>query len=74
MHSVRLTELVTKYLMKLDKEIDGYFPSLGKDEFAYNRNIFTANARMLQTGTGTQKQLVQHQFDGFRRDVYFEKY
>ena len=29
------TDLVTKYLMKFDKEIDGYFPSLCKDGFAY---------------------------------------
>ena len=28
-------ELVTKYFMKFEKEIDGYFLSLGKAEFAY---------------------------------------
>ena len=42
------TELVTKYLMKFEKEIAGYFPSLDKDEFAYIRNPFTANAQMQQ--------------------------
>ena len=45
------TELVTKYLMKSEKEIDEYFPSLGKNGFVYSRNSFTANAQMLQTGT-----------------------
>ena len=29
------TQLVTKYLMKLKKEIDGYFPSLCKDKLAF---------------------------------------
>ena len=33
--------------MKFEKEIDGYFPSSGKDGFAYTRNPFTANAQML---------------------------
>ena len=37
------TELVTKYLMKVEKEIDKYFPSLGKDRFAFIRNLLTAN-------------------------------
>ena len=27
------TELATKYLMKFEKEIDGYFPSLVNDRF-----------------------------------------
>ena len=59
--------------MKLEKEIAGYFPNLGKDEFAYIRNLFTANSQMLQTGTGTQKELVNLQYDGFARGVYSEK-
>ena len=45
------TKLVTKYLMKFEKEIDQYFPSLGKNGFVYTRNSFTANAQMLQAGT-----------------------
>ena len=48
------TKLVTKYLMKFDKVIDGNFQSLGKNGFAYIRNPFSANAQMLQIGTGTQ--------------------
>ena len=47
------TELVIKYLIKFEKEIDEYFPSLCTDGVAYVRNPFTANAQMLQTGTGT---------------------
>ena len=39
-----VTELVTKFLMKFEKAIDGYFASLGKDRLAYIRNLFTANA------------------------------
>ena len=66
-------ELVTKYLMKFDKKIDGYFPSLGKDGFAYIRNPFSANTQMLQTGTGTQEELVKLQYDDFAHDVYSEK-
>ena len=59
--------------MKFKKEICGYFPSLGKDRFAFIRNPFTANDQMLQTGTGTQEELIKLQYDGFARDVYFEK-
>ena len=59
------TEQVTEYLMKFDKEIDVHFPSLGKGRFVYMRNPFTANAQMLQTGTGTQGKLVKFQYDGF---------
>ena len=59
--------------MKLEKEIDGYFPSLGKDEVAYLRNPFTANAQTLQAGTGMQEELIELQHDGFARDVYSEK-
>ena len=59
--------------MKLEKEIDGYFPSLGEDEVAYLRNPFTANARTLQAGLGMQKELIELQHDGFARDVYSEK-
>ena len=39
--TTRLLELVTKHLMKLEKKIEGYFPSLGEDEVAYLRNPFT---------------------------------
>ena len=67
----RFPELVTKHLYKFDKEIDGYFQSLGKDEFAHIKNFFVANAQMLQIGTGTQEEL---QHDGFACDVYSEKY
>ena len=53
--TTRFSELVTEHLMKLEKEIDGYFPSLGEDEVAYLTNPFTANAQTLQTGTGMQE-------------------
>ena len=59
--------------MKLEKEIDGYFPSLGEDEVAYLRNPFTANAQTLQAGTGMQEELNEFQHDGFARHVYSEK-
>ena len=62
--------MVTEHLMKLEKEIDGYFPSLGEDEVAYFRNPFTANAQTLQTGTGMQEELIELQHDEFARDVY----
>jgi len=52
METKSFSELVTEHLMKFKKEIDGYFPSLGEDEFAYLRNPFTANAQMLQAGIG----------------------
>ena len=39
-----LTNLVTKYLMKFEKKIDGYFPNLGKNGLAYIRNPCTENA------------------------------
>ena len=45
------TELVTEYLTKFEKEIDGYLLNLGKDGFAYIKNPFSGNAQMLQTGT-----------------------
>ena len=48
--TTRFSELVTEHLMKLEKEIDGYFPSLGEDEVAYFRISFTANAQTLQAG------------------------
>ena len=54
----RFSELVTEHLMKLEKEIDSYFPSLGEDEVAYLRNPFTANAQTLQAGTGMQEELI----------------
>ena len=71
--TTRFSELVTEHLMKLEKEIDGYFPSLGEDEVAYLRNPFTANAQTLQAGTGMQEELIKLQYDGFARDVYSEK-
>ena len=71
--TTRFSELVTEHLMKLEKEIDGYFLSLGENEVAYLRNPFTANAQTLQAGTGMQEELIELQHDGFARDVYFEK-
>ena len=59
--------------MKLEKEIDGYFSSLGEDKVAYIKNPFTANAQTLQAGTGMQEELIELQHDGFARDVYSEK-
>ena len=44
--TTRFSELVTEHLMKLEKEIDGYFPSLDEDEVAYLRNPFTANGQV----------------------------
>ena len=71
--TTRFSELVTEHLMKLEKEIDGYFPSPGEDEVAYLRNPFTANAQTLQAGTGMQEELIELQHDGIARDVYSEK-
>ena len=71
--TTRFSELVTEHLMKLEKEIDGYFPSLGEGEVAYLRNPFTANAQTLQAGTGMQEELIELQHDGFAHDVYSEK-
>ena len=66
--TTRFSELVTEHLMKLEKEIDGYFPSLGEDEVEYLRNSFTANAQTLQARTGMQEELiVQH--DRFAGDM-----
>jgi len=50
--------------VKFEKEIDGYFPSLGDNEFAYFRNHFAANLQMLQAGTSMRKELVELQHDG----------
>ena len=61
--TTRFSELVTEHLMKLEKEIDGYFPSLGEDEVAYLRDPFTANAQTLQAGTGMQEELIELQHD-----------
>ena len=55
----RFSELVTEHLMKLEKEIDGYFPSLGEDEVACLRNPFTANAQTRQAGTGMKEELIE---------------
>ena len=73
METKSFSELVTEHLMKFEKEIDGYFPSLGEDEFACLRNPSTANAQMVQAGTGVQEELVELQHDGFARDLYSEK-
>ena len=62
--TTRFSELVTEHLMKLEKEIDGYFPSLGEHKVAYLRNTFTANAQTLQAGTGMQEELIELQHDG----------
>ena len=59
--------------MKLEKKIDGYFPSFAEDEVAYLRNPFTANAQTLQSGTSMQEELIEIQHDGFARDVYSER-
>ena len=66
------TELVIEHLMKFEWEIDKYFPSLGKDEIAFIRIPFTANARILQAGTEEEEQ-VKLQHNSFSRDVYSEK-
>ena len=71
--TTRFSELVTEHLMKLEKEIDGYFPSLGEDKVAYLRNPFTANPQTLQAGTGMQEELIELQHNGFACDVYSEK-
>ena len=63
--TTRLSELVTEHLTKSEKEIGGYFSSLGEDEVAYLRNPFTANAQTLQAGTGMQEELIELQHDGF---------
>ena len=46
--TIRLSELVIEHLIKLEKEINGYFPSLGENKVAYLRNPFTANAQTLR--------------------------
>ena len=66
--TTRFSELITEHLMKLEKKIDGYFPSLGEDEVAYLRNPLTANAQTLQAGTGMQEELIELQHDGFACD------
>ena len=71
--TTRFSKLVTEHLMKLEKKIDGYFPSLGEDEVAYLRNPFIANAQTLQAGTGMQEELIELQHDGFARDLYSEE-
>ena len=68
----RFSELVTEHLMKLEKKIDGYFPSLGENEVAYLRNPFTANPQTLQAA-GMQEELIELQHDEFARDVYSKK-
>ena len=64
------TELVTEHLMKFQKEIYSYYPSLDKDKLACFRNPFIANAPMLQTGTGTREELVKVQVVSLACDVY----
>ena len=57
--TIRFLELVTEHLMKLEKKIEHYFPSLGEDKVAYLRNPFTVNAQTLQAGTGMQEELIE---------------
>ena len=68
------SKLVTEHLMKLEKEIDGYFPSLDEDKIAYLKNPFTANAQTLQAGTDMQEELIELQHDEFACDVYSERF
>ena len=65
--------VLIEHLMMFEKEIDGYFPSLSKDKFAYIKNPFIANRQMLHAGTGMQEELVKLQCDGFACGVYSEK-
>ena len=67
------TELTTKHLVKLKGKIDGYFSNLGEDELVYFRNSFTANAQVLQAGTGIQENLFELQHVDTGRDEYSEK-
>ena len=69
----RFLELVTEDLIKLEKKIDGYFPSLDETEVAYLRNPLTTNAQTLQAGTSMQQELVEFQYDGFACDLYSER-
>ena len=48
--TTRFSELVTEYLMKLEKKIDSYFPSLGEDEVAYLRNLSPRTLRHCSLG------------------------
>ena len=63
--TTRLSELVTEHLMKLEKEIDGYFRSRLEDEVAYLRNLFIANAQTLHAGTGMQEELMNFSMMAF---------
>ena len=66
------TKLVTEHFMKFERKIDKYFPSLGGGVCIY-KNLFTAKAQILQTGTGILEELVKQQHNGFARNVYPEK-
>ena len=71
--TTRFLELVTEHIVKLEKEIDGYFRSLREDKVAYLRNLFTAKAQTLQAETDMQVELIELQHDGCARDVYSER-
>ena len=55
--------------MKLEEEIDDFFKILLKVNFGYLRNPFTANAKVLQAGTGMQENVVKLQHNDVARDV-----
>ena len=57
--------------LKFEMEIDGYFLSLGEDEFAYIRNPFKPSNAL--AGIGTKEELFKFEHNGFARDVYFDK-
>ena len=69
----KFTGLVTEHLMKMEEEINSYFPSLDGDEFVYLRNPFSTDAQVLQAGTGRQEELVEMQHDDSALHVYSEK-
>ena len=59
--------------MKMEEEINSYFPSLDGDEFVYLRNPFSTDAQVLQAGTGRQEELAEMQHDDSALHVYSEK-
>ena len=69
----KFTGLVTVHLMKMEEEINSYFPSLDGDEFVYLRNPFSTDAQVLQAGTGRQEEFVEMQHDGYALHVYSNK-
>lgn len=67
-----IKKLITDHLMKLEEELEGYFPNIGEGELMYLRNPFSANAQLLQPGIGIQEELIELQHDYSARDVYSE--